>query len=62
MTKEEFEAVASYIQNAGRVNRADLQQEANKVIRLTPTSADNEVLKQEQRDMLSKVEKAIGSN
>ena len=61
ITKEEFDTVASYIHNAGRVNRAELQREANRVIRLVPTSADSELIKQEQRDVLQKVEKSIAA-
>ena len=59
ITREEFAGIADYITRTGRVNRADLLKEANRVIRLTPTDADREILKQEQLDVLSKVEKTI---
>lgn len=62
ITPEEFKAVASYIESSGRVTRADLYKEANRLVRMIPTEDDKALLKQEQMDVLSKVEKTIGSD
>ena len=62
ITPEEFNHVSEFIKKSGRVNRAELHKEASKAIRLIPTEQDKELLKQEQQDLLSKVEKTIGSD
>jgi hypothetical protein len=40
ITPQEFESVTQYIRSKGRVSRADLLAETNKLIRLEPTAAD----------------------
>ena len=62
VTQEEFQQIGSYIENCGRVNRSDLFREANKIVRMIPTEADKEIIKQEHLEVLNKVEKAIGSD
>ena len=61
ITKEEFGSISDYIKSKGRVNRSDLFQEANKLVRMVPTEADKEYLKIEQMEVLSKVEKTIAT-
>ena len=59
ITKEEFEAVAEYMNGKGRINRSDLFQEANKLVRMQPTEADKLKLKEEQMEVLTNVQKTI---
>ena len=40
ITEQEFDSVAKYMLAKGRVNRQDLLNEANKLIRLEPTASD----------------------
>ena len=62
ITKSEFASITEYIISNGRVNRSDLFKEANKLVRMTPTKQDREIMKQEQMDVLSKVEQTIGTD
>jgi len=62
VTPEEFGQIKDYILKQGRVNRAELLKEANKQIRLIPTESDKELLKQEQQELLEKVQKTIGTS
>ena len=59
ITKEEFESVAGYMNGKGRINRSDLFQEANKLVRMQPTEADKLKLKEEQMEVLTNVQKTI---
>ena len=47
ITEEEYAKVTSYIERKGRVNRAELLREVNKIVRMVPTEADKEKMKQE---------------
>ena len=40
ISEQEFDSVAKYMLAKGRVNRQDLLNEANKLIRLEPTASD----------------------
>jgi len=55
VTQEEFEGVANFIQNKGRVTRSDLFHEANRIVRMQPTEADKMKLKEEQMEVLTNV-------
>lgn len=44
INEQEFEAVAKYVMAKGRVSRQDLLNEANKIVRLEPTAADQKVI------------------
>ena len=44
INEQEFEAVAKYVMTKGRVSRQDLLNEANKIVRLEPTAADQKVI------------------
>lgn len=57
ITEQEYEAVARYIKSKGRVGKADLLMECNKLVRLQPRTEDKVKIKQEQKKMLEKVEK-----
>ena len=62
ITPAEFDQISDYISSCGRVNRQDLFKEANKLVRMIPTDEDKELLKNEQMEVLSKVEKTIGTD
>ena len=62
ITPAEFDQISDYISSCGRVNRQDLFKEANKLVRMIPTEEDKELLKNEQMEVLSKVEKTIGTD
>ena len=47
ITEEEYARVATYITGKGRVNRAELLREVNKIVRMVPTEADKEKIKRE---------------
>ena len=47
VSQEEFDAVAGFIKGRGRINRSDLFQEANRLVRMQPTEADKQKLKEE---------------
>ena len=55
ITLEEYEAVAQYIKRKGRVSRADLLLECNKLIRLHPKNEDKEKIKKDEKTLLDKV-------
>ena len=57
ITEKEFESVARFVKARGRVSKQDLLAECNKVIRLQPRPEDRERIKQEQKNLLDKVEK-----
>ena len=61
ITDQEYLAVTNYIKTKGRVNKNDLQMEANKLIRLQPKNEDKIKIKQEQQNLLSKVEKEFAN-
>jgi len=44
ITKQEFESVANFMRAKGRVSRADLLTEANKLVRLEPTKEDQKLI------------------
>ena len=44
ITEQEFDSVAKYMLAKGRVNRQDLLNEANKLIRLEPTTSDQKAI------------------
>ena len=56
VTEQEYSKVTDFIKNRGRVSRADLLKEVNKLIRMEPTESDQEMIKSEQREVLQKVE------
>ena len=62
ITPAEFDQISDYISSCGRVNRQDLFKEANKLVRMIPTEEDKMLLKNEQMEVLSKVEKTIGTD
>ena len=62
ITPAEFDQISDYISSCGRVNRQDLFKEANKLVRMIPTEEDKQLLKNEQMEVLSKVEKTIGTD
>ena len=45
ITEEEYGQVANYISGKGRVSRAELLKEMNKIVRMVPTEADKEKIK-----------------
>lgn len=49
ITTQEFESVANFMVAKGRVNRSDLLQEANKLIRMEPTASDQKLIQEESR-------------
>ena len=51
--------MSEYIKSRGRVSRAELLREVNKVVRLVPTESDQKKLQEEQREVLSKVEASM---
>ncbi len=57
ITDQEYEAVTRYIKMKGRVNKADLLMECNKLIRMQPKAEDKAKIKEEQKHLLDKVEK-----
>jgi hypothetical protein len=57
ITKQEYEAVARYIKTKGRVTKAELLAECNKLVRMGPKAEDKERIKNEQKMLLQKVEK-----
>jgi aminoacyl tRNA synthase complex-interacting multifunctional protein 1 len=57
ITDQEYEAVSRYIKSKGRVNKTDLLMECNKLVRLQPKNEDKIKIKEEQKSLLSKVEK-----
>lgn len=57
ITEQEFESIARYIKSRGRVNKADLLLECNKLVRMQPKAEDREKIKREQKSLLEKVEK-----
>jgi hypothetical protein len=57
VTEQEYESVARYIKSRGRVNKTDLLIECNKIIRMQPRAEDKAKIKEEQKNLLSKVEK-----
>ena len=61
ITDQEYQAVTNYIKTRGRVNKNDLQMESNKLIRLQPKNEDKIKIKQEQKNLLSKVEKEFAN-
>ena len=40
ITEEEYSKVTDFIKNRGRISRADLLREVNKIIRMVPTESD----------------------
>ena len=56
ITEEEYSKVTDFIKNRGRISRADLLREVNKIIRMVPTESDQEKIENEQREVLQKVE------
>jgi len=48
ITQQEFDAVARYVKNKGRVSKAELLNECNKLIRTAPKAEDREKIKKEQ--------------
>lgn len=57
ITEQEYESVARYIKSRGRVNKNDLLIECNKIIRMQPRAEDKAKIKEEQKNLLNKVEK-----
>ena len=49
--------MARFVKARGRVSKGDLLSECNKLIRLQPRAEDKEKIKQEQKNLLAKVEK-----
>jgi len=62
INEKEFSKLANYIKAKGRINRADLLLEANKLVRMVPTAEDKDKIKQEQQEILNKVESSIKEN
>jgi len=56
ITDQEFEEVANYIKKKGRVSRADLLIECNKIIKLNPSERDKERILQEESKLLKDIE------
>lgn len=52
MTEQEYESIARYIKTRGRVAKADLLMECNKLVRLQPRNEDKAKIKEEQNKML----------
>ena len=59
ITEDEYAKIAGYLQRKGRVNRSELQKEVNRIVRMMPTEADKEMIKNEQLEVLNKVEANI---
>ena len=57
ITQQEFDNVARYIKAKGRVNKGDLLNECNRLIRMQPRPEDRAKIQQEQKNLLDKVEK-----
>jgi hypothetical protein len=62
ITPQEYEAVARYIKSKGRVNRADLLIESNKLVRMNPRAEDKVKIKKDEKALLDKVEKEFVKN
>jgi len=56
ITDQEFDEIANYIKKRGRVSRADLLIECNKVIKLNPSEKDKERILQEESKLLDELE------
>lgn len=56
ITQQEFEAVMNYIKIKGRVNKADLLQECNNLIKLDPSESDKNLIMNEEKKILEEVE------
>lgn len=56
ITEQEYESIARYIKTRGRVGKADLLMECNKLVRLQPRNEDKVKIQQEQKKALEKVE------
>ena len=61
ITDQEQEAVSRYIKTKGRVNKSDLLMECNKLVRLQPKNEDKIKIKEEQKNLLTKVEKEFAA-
>ena len=59
ITEQEFDSVAKYVLAKGRVNRQELLNEANKIIRMEPTAADQKAIQEESRSLLSKLQEKL---
>lgn len=57
ITEQEYESVARYIKTRGRVSKADLLMECNKLVRMQPRAEDKVKIQAEQKNLLEKVEK-----
>eukprot|EP00826_Nyctotherus_ovalis_P020089 TRINITY_DN1627_c0_g6_i1.p1 TRINITY_DN1627_c0_g6~~TRINITY_DN1627_c0_g6_i1.p1 ORF type:complete len:289 (+),score=138.57 TRINITY_DN1627_c0_g6_i1:171-1037(+) len=56
ITLQEFKSIADYIRKVGRVNKADLVRECNKLVKLTPEDVDQKKLRDEVAAMEKEVE------
>ena len=56
LKQEELESVKKFILNRGRVSRADLLLECNKLVRLAPRQEDLDKIKQDEKQLLDKAE------
>ena len=59
ITNEEFDRIAAYLKTKGRINRVQLLQEANRIIRMVPTAEDREKIKAENQELLQNVERGL---
>jgi len=55
ISNSEFQAVSDYILANGRVNRAQLLQNANRLVRMVPTEEGKVQIEAEKQAMLTKV-------
>mmetsp|Transcript_13531 Transcript_13531/g.25477 ORF Transcript_13531/g.25477 Transcript_13531/m.25477 type:complete len:289 (-) Transcript_13531:71-937(-) len=56
ITEKELEAVRAYIERRGRISRAELCAEANRLIRLEPTPEDKALIEDEDKKLMAGLE------
>lgn len=61
ITDHEMEAVKQYIQRKGRVSKAELCRESNRLIRLEPTPEDKQKIQAEERALAASLEGEINA-
>ncbi len=57
ITASEFESVSRYLKSKGRVSKAELLLECNKLVRMVPRHEDKAKIQKDQNALLEKVEK-----
>jgi hypothetical protein len=55
LTQNEMQSIVEYIKSKGRVNRAELAAECNKLIRVNPKGEDLQIIHQQENYLLQDV-------